>query len=189
MFTSLLFIMIVECIIFFATLHDPLASDIQKVQECSNYIPSKIIEYAKPIHNNFNEENIERAVKVSWCESRGKTTALNTGNNDSGLFQVIPNTWNWVAEEYNLPKFDSLILTYNNIPVEQLSMPTRMFLITKRPDLYKLQKVQFIPYYNILVSKILVEDIHSNSTYWRPWNASADCWNSHNWYLKWKLEE
>ena len=78
--------MIVECILFFATLQDPLANDMNKAAECSNVLPKSVIQYSTNYVEHFDNKNIERAVKVSWCESRGNTFALNTGNNDSGLF-------------------------------------------------------------------------------------------------------
>ena len=182
--------MIVECILFFASLQDPLKEDdIFKVKECQNYLPTNVIQYSKDYVEHFETHNIERAVKVSWCESRGKTFALNKGNSDSGLFQVIPSTWNWVATEYDLPKFDSYILTYNNIPVENIPFSLRRILISNYPDLYKLNKVQFVPYYNFLISKILVQDIHSRNDYWKPWTPSKECWSSKNWNELWKAEE
>lgn len=180
--------MIIECLLFFSTLQDPLENDIQKAAECSNHLPSSVIEYSNHYVNYFDIKNQERAVKVSWCESRGKTTALNKGNEDSGLFQVIPNTWNWVAKEYNLPLFDTLILTYNKTPVNELDYNTRIYLI-KNPEFYEMTKVQFIPKYNFLISSILVQDIHSYDNYWKPWTPSEKCWKSNNWEKLWKREE
>ena len=180
--------MIVECILFFATLQDPLLNDINKAAECQNYLPKSVIQYSKDYVEHFDINNIETAVKVSWCESRGNTFALNKGNYDSGLFQTIPPTWNWVAKEYNLPQFDTKILTYNNIPVHNIDIEFRKILIKNFPDLYDLTKVQYIPYYNFLISKILVQDIHSRNNYWKPWTPSKDCWSSKNWNKLWKAE-
>lgn len=180
--------MIVECILFFATLQDPLVNDIYKAAECSNVLPKSVIQYSTDYVEHFDNKNIERAVKVSWCESRGNTFALNKGNNDSGLFQVIPKTWNWVAKEYDLPVFDTKILTYNNVPIKHIDMSFRRILISNFPDLYDYTAVQFIPYYNFLVSKILVEDIHTRDDYWKPWTPSKKCWSSSNWIELWKKE-
>ncbi|QDP60656.1 MAG: hypothetical protein Unbinned1469contig1000_35 [Prokaryotic dsDNA virus sp.] len=181
--------MIVECLIFFSSFTDPNTQDFDKAAECFNHLPSSVIEYSDHYLNYFYPKNQERAVKVSWCESRGKTYALNKGNSDSGLFQVIPRTWDWVAEEYNLPKFDTEVLTFNGMPVNHLDLETRKILLFWFPNLYELTKVQFIPHYNFLISSIIVQDIHSRDDYWKAWTPSIDCWSSNDWEELWKLEE
>ena len=58
----------------------------------------------------FEVENLEIAVRIGWCESRGKGTAYRKEDNDSGVMQFIPSTWNWIAEKNDLPRWDEWII-------------------------------------------------------------------------------
>jgi hypothetical protein len=84
-------------------------------------------------------------------------------NSDSGLFQILPRSWGWVKENYDVPYWDyPMYGTY----------------------------AQYVPKYNIEVASILVEDIHSRTNYWKPWNSSKWCWeDTDKWTAKWKSEQ
>ena len=46
----------------------------------------------------FLPELVEEALVVMECESHGDPLALNSRSGASGLFQFIPNTWNWASQ-------------------------------------------------------------------------------------------
>jgi queuine/archaeosine tRNA-ribosyltransferase len=97
-----------------------------------------------------------------WCESRGNTNAYRYEDNDSGLFQIIPLSFGWVKQNYDVPHWD--------YPING-------------------SYAQFIPKYNIEVASILVEDIHSRNPYWKVFSSSQWCWEDTNkWIAKWKDE-
>lgn len=139
-----------------------VADQYYEMSDCNEYIPESCLQYAPLLVEHFDEENIETAVKVMWCESRNKSYAYRWQDNDSGLFQTIPRTWGWVKEQYNIPYWD--------YPVGNTY-------------------AQYIPSYNIKVAAILVEDIHTVNPYWKPWDASKDCWqDTDKWIERWNNE-
>ena len=69
-----------------------------------------MIEYLPYYVEFFEVENLEIAVRIGWCESRGKSTAYRKEDNDSGVMQFIPSTWNWIAEKNDLPRWDEWII-------------------------------------------------------------------------------
>ena len=111
----------------------------------------------------FDEKNIDIAVKVMFCESRMKSNAYRWQANDSGLFQIIPQTWGWVKEKYNIPYWDYPI--GNNY-------------------------AQFIPKYNIKVAALLVQNMHTRDNYWKPWDSSKWCWGNNKTFENiWRSEQ
>jgi hypothetical protein len=181
--------MIAECIIFLATLGsvEPLPSDnylIEQKMNCNQSVPAKMQEHAELYYEFFDVKNIPVAVRIGWCESRGKTTAVRTdeGNNDSGVMQFVPWTWNWVAETYDLPM-------WNEWRVMRFDRPYTENKTYKHDIGFSLEKPQMTPYYNIMFASILAEDIYGR-TQWRDWNSSKWCWgNEKKWEKRWKSEE
>jgi hypothetical protein len=95
--------------------------------------------------------------------------------------QFVPWTWNWVAEEYDLPRWNEWVILYHGQPY---TGPT-----SKTDFGFEFKKVQFSPYYNILFASILAEDIYGK-TQWRDWSSSEWCWSDViEWEKKWKKEE
>lgn len=45
----------------------------------------------------FPAENVEIALLVMWCESRGDPGADNPTSTAAGLFQFLQSTWDWIA--------------------------------------------------------------------------------------------
>lgn len=159
--------MITKCIMAFALLVNnfgfSVANEVIDLTDCDQYVPESCYQYATLLVENFDEENIENAVKIMWCESRNDPQAYRWHDRDSGLFQVIPRTYGWVQENYDLHYWDYPIgNTY----------------------------AQFVPQINIQVASILVEDIHSYSPYWNVFDSSKDCWkDTDQWIEKWQKEE
>jgi len=164
--------MIVECMIFMASLMPSTMTPeiLDDYRECTEVIPSSMIEYVHIYVENFDEENLYTAMRIGWCESRGKSSAYRKSADDSGVMQFIPSTWNWIAEKFDAPEFDSKILTYSGIPLEFL--PEQEFYVR---DGFKYETIQFNPYYNIWMASKLAEDTYSK-TRWRDWNSSKFCW-------------
>ena len=159
--------MITKCILAYVMILSNFgssnANEIMDLTDCDQYIPDSCYEYATLLVEHFDEENIENAVKIMWCESRNNADAFRYQDFDSGLFQVIPSSWGWVKQNYDVPHWDYPI-----------------------GDNY----AQHIPRYNIQVASILVEDIHSRNPYWKVFSSSQWCWeDTDKWIKKWKGEE
>jgi hypothetical protein len=141
----------------------PEISDLEQITYCQNNLPANTLQYSTLLVNNFEEKNIETAVKVMFCESRMKAKAYRWQANDSGLFQVIPKTWGWVKSKYNIPYWD--------YPIGN-------------------SYAQFIPKYNIEVAALLVQEMHTRNDYWKPWNSSKWCWEDNNKFENiWRSEQ
>ena len=101
--------MITSCMIFLASFGTPDVpvienpEIIQQTHECTQLIPSTMLEYVPLIVEHFDEKHYYKAMRISWCESRGNPNAFRKEDSDSGLMQFIPNTWNWVCLLYTSP--------------------------------------------------------------------------------------
>jgi len=171
--------MIVECILFLASFAPPESGITQEwydeYKECNQVILAQ--EHLDLLIQHFDQENLGTAYKIMWCESRGEEDALRTkeGNDDSGLFQFIESTWNWVAEKHDLPRWDEWVILYNGQPY---TGPT------SRSNLgFEQTRVQFTPYYNILAASLLAQDTYSRVR-WTDWNSSKWCWETDSKFLK-----
>ena len=106
--------MIAECIIFLATLGSlEVPNDsyyIENQMACNQSVPKSMQKHAELIYEFFDEESFDEVVRIGWCESRGKITAYRDDNGDSGVMQFVSWTWNWVAEEYDLPMWDEWVI-------------------------------------------------------------------------------
>ena len=60
--------------------------------------PRNVEEWRALVEQYFLEELVEEALVVMKCESRGDPLAYNARSAASGLFQFIPNTWNWASQ-------------------------------------------------------------------------------------------
>ena len=176
--------MITSCIIFLATLGtaDVVNENdyINEYQNCLDNVPKVMYQYADLFYEFFDEENISTAVRIGWCESRGKETAYNSGANDSGVMQFVPWTWNWVAEKMGSHRWGEWSVMYDGRPyLKQVSKSSLNFEIVQ---------VQFSSYYNILYASYLAEDIYG-SVRWDDWQPSKWCWSDESkWIERWKRE-
>lgn len=177
--------MIAECMIFLASVL-PMGMDEAKIIEshlqCNKYVPESMQQYAEYYVEHFDKENIDTAVRIGWCESRGKQSAYRNDNGDSGVMQFVSWTWNWVAEKYDLPVWNEWVIKYNGRPYTENK-------VSRSSAGFEMTKVQFSPYYNIMFASILAEDIYGR-TQWRDWSSSEWCWgDKEKWRSKWLLEE
>ena len=163
--------MIAECMIFLAGVL-PMGADETKIIEqymnCDDYVPKSMQQHAELYVQHFDKENIDTAVRIGWCESRGKVDAYRSDNGDTGLMQFVSWTWNWVAEKYDLPLWDTWVVMYRDKPYTEQR--------TSKSDVgFSFTKAQFTPHYNIMMASILTEDIYGK-TQWRDWSSSEWCW-------------
>jgi len=177
--------MIAECMIFLASVL-PMGFDeskaINQYISCDDHVPKSMQPYAKLYVEHFDKENIDIAVRIGWCESRGKSNAYRNDNGDTGVMQFVSWTWNWVAAEYNLPIWDEWIILRWGRPYDFKGKTY------KTNYGFEQIQVQFSPYYNILMASILAEVIYGK-TQWRDWSSSAWCWGDKKlWELRWKKE-
>ena len=162
--------MIAECMIFLATLGNTEVKEtpllISETKECVQLLPKTMIDHVPYYVDNFDKENLYKAMRIGWCESRGKETAYRKSADDSGVMQFIPSTWNWIAEKFNLPEWDKDILVYDSVPYDKHPRETAYDI-----SLFEFRKVQYVPYYNIKMAAHLAEDTYSKTTF-RDWNSS-----------------
>ena len=171
--------------LFLASFSTPLiGAETQYVEQsiqCRQEIPASMRQHSEYYLEFFDFENIDTAVRIGWCESRGKTAAYRDDNSDSGVMQFVPWTWNWVAEEYDLPRWNEWVILRYGRPYEGPTSKSNMG--------FEQTKVQFTPYYNIMFASILAEDIYGR-TQWRDWNSSKWCWEDEkDWERRWKREQ
>lgn len=176
--------MITECMIFLASVL-PMGFDESKVinshLQCNKYVPEVMQQYADLYVEHFDKENIDTAVRIGWCESRGKQSAYRDDNGDSGVMQFVSWTWNWVAERYDLPMWNDWVIMKDGRPYEEEK-------VSRTSMGFEQTKVQFTPYYNIMFASILAEDIYGR-TQWRDWSSSEWCWgDKKKWREKWLNE-
>ena len=86
----------------------PLTPEIiDNYKECRsrNEIIISMQEYIPLFSQYFKKEDLETALRISWCESRGKSTAVGInkdGSKDVGLWQFNDNTWNWLKPKLKI---------------------------------------------------------------------------------------
>ena len=168
--------MIAECLIFLATAlpQNGLITEnyINEYHWCDSIISRDVREHSDVLLEFFDDnKQLSTAVKVIWCESRGNTNAVRTaeGNNDSGLFQFVPWTWNWVAEKYDLPKWNTWVVLKDDRPYTENK-------VSKSSVGFEMVKVQHSEYYNIMFGYLLSQDIYGKPQ-WKDWSSSKHCWD------------
>jgi len=178
--------MIASCMLFLATFGTPDAPNMSENQqinsyiECKDNVPKSMLQYSSLYVEFFNYENIDTAVRIGWCESRGKSNAYRGDNRDTGVMQFVSWTWDWVAEKYNQPMWNEWVVMRYGRPYNGP---------TSKTDIgFEFSKVQYTPYYNILFASILAEDIYGR-TQWKDWSSSEWCWeDEEKWRIKWLNE-
>ena len=180
--------MIAECIIFLATLGSvEMPSDNYLIQEqvnCNNSVPKSMQQYADLYYEFFDEENISTAVRIGWCESRGREKAVRTaeGNYDTGIMQFVSWTWNWLADNNYVPYWNDWVILKNDRPYTSET-------VSKTSMGFSQVQAQKSAYWNIYASSVLAEDIYGR-TQWRDWSSSQWCWEDEKeWSKRWQLEE
>ena len=64
----------------------------------------------------FKPEDVEKALRITWCESKGKITAVGKnkdGTYDKGLWQFNDRTWEWLTPKLKLKqdRYDPTVST------------------------------------------------------------------------------
>lgn len=168
--------MIAECLIFLYTLMpvDHITHDfLNNYRTCNKIITQDVLEHADVLIEFFGDdkEQLSTAVKVIWCESRGNHKAVRTaeGNYDSGLFQFVSWTWNWVADKYDLPVWNEWVILKHDRPYTENK-------VSKTNYGFKQVRVQFSEYYNIYFGYLLSQEIKNGN--WKDWSSSKGCWSN-----------
>ena len=176
--------MIASCMIFLASFGvstELSPNNLYRVQTCLDNMPTSMVKHIPYYVEFYDEENLYTAFRIGWCESRGKSNAYRNDNKDSGVMQFIPNTWNWVAEKYDMPKFNEWVILRFVRQFNENKTYATDFGFEHVP-------VQYSAYYNIKASSHLAEDIYAKVR-WRDWNSSKWCWGDEKkWEAMWRRE-
>jgi len=180
--------LIAECLILMSTFQSmavvPSVEEMYEVKVClTEEIPNALVDDIPYFVQFFEPENLDTAIRIAWCESRGFSEAYRSDNKDSGLFQFIPNTWKWMSQLYDIPEWDTWVITRYGLPHKEKNK-------TYKTNLgFGFSKVQHIPYYNIKAAAHLAEDTYKG-TRWTDWNSSKWCWeDAKEWRERWTKEE
>lgn len=180
--------MIAECLILIASFQGlevlPNPDQMYEVKVClSEEIPHALVDDIPYFVQFFDYENLDTAVRISWCESRGKSNAYRSSADDSGLFQFIPRTWRWMVELHGVPEWDEwVILRFGQPHLENDTM-------YKTDYGFEFLKVQYSSYWNVKAASHLAEDTYRDVR-WTDWNSSKWCWGDPvKWRKLWKTEE
>ena len=79
-------------------------TDFKDCQERNEIIVS-MEEYIPLFSQYFKQEDLETALRISWCESRGKPNAVGVnkdGSKDVGLWQFNDRTWAWLKPKLKI---------------------------------------------------------------------------------------
>ena len=75
------------------------------------------VEHWRPlVKTYFEEEDVNKALRIIYCESRGKEKAVGInkdGTKDVGLWQFNDNTWNWLKPKLKITgnRYDPILST------------------------------------------------------------------------------
>jgi len=82
-------------------------NDINQYKECKarNEIIYDMKKYINLYSLYFKKEDLEKAVRITWCESKGNIYAVGKnkdGTYDKGLWQFNDKTWEWLKPKLNI---------------------------------------------------------------------------------------
>ena len=163
-------------------MQSPTAIEMIEVKVCLEEIPTALYDDIPYLVEFFEKENLYTALRIAWCESRGKSDAYRSSADDSGIFQFIPRTWQWIHEVYGIPAWDTWdIMRFGRPHLETDS-------VFKTDFGFEHLRVQYSPYWNIKAASHLAEDIYTKKDF-RDWNSSKWCWESPKYFEKrWRQE-
>ena len=183
--------MITECIIFLASfgvsaeVNSPIQDSyyIDNYFNCVETVPRTMWKYADFYYEFYDVENIDTAIRIGWCESRGKENAVRTaeGNYDTGVMQFVSWTWNWLADNNYVPYWNEWVILKHDRPYTSDT-------VSKTSMGFSQVQAQKSAYWNIYASSVLAEDIYGR-TQWRDWSSSEWCWGDETYFHeKWRNE-
>ena len=83
--------MIKSCVLIYALIINsfsvgeiPADQNFLDLINCIKVLPTECLSYSNLLIENFEEDNLETAFKIMWCESRGNAKAYRYEDNDSG---------------------------------------------------------------------------------------------------------
>lgn len=180
--------MIAECIIFLASIGTPTMSVddgyiINQYFNCQDNVPKSMQQWAGYYYEHFDEDNLDTAIRIGWCESRGKEKAVRTaeGNYDTGVMQFVSWTWNWLADMNYIPHWNEYVVMKHGRPYLEQK-------VSKTSVGFEFVQAQKSAYWNIYASSVLAEDVYGR-TQWRDWSSSQWCWEDEKKFkIKWTSE-
>jgi hypothetical protein len=66
-----------------------------------------VAEYQQVVELYFQPQDVERALRIIYCESSGNQYAINknkNGTTDKGIWQFNDMTWKWLSSKFNFNK-------------------------------------------------------------------------------------
>jgi hypothetical protein len=99
---------LIATVLLTCTLLSPITpNDINQYWDCKerNEIIYDMKKYINLFSMYFKEEDLEKAIRITWCESKGKIKAIGVnkdGTKDVGLWQFNDNTWAWLTPKLNI---------------------------------------------------------------------------------------
>ncbi len=99
--------MITSVLLTCALLSPITPSSITEFKECQDRqeIIYDMRKYINLFSLYFKPEDVEKALRITWCESKGKITAVGKnkdGTYDKGLWQFNDRTWEWLTPKLNI---------------------------------------------------------------------------------------
>ena len=85
----------------------PTTNDIANYIQCldTRYKVEQVKEWEPLVNKYFKEEDTIKALKIIYCESRGKSWAVGknrNGTRDVGLWQFNDDTWLWLTPKLKI---------------------------------------------------------------------------------------
>ena len=97
---------------------EPTPASLKEYHNCKlvEHQIEMVADWQPLIEKYFKKEDVIKALRIIYCESRGKSTAIGInkdGSKDVGLWQFNDNTWNWLKPKLKITgnRMDPLLST------------------------------------------------------------------------------
>ena len=97
---------------------EPTPASLKEYHNCKlvEHQIEMVADWQPLIEEYFKKEDVIKALRIIYCESRGKSTAIGInkdGSKDVGLWQFNDNTWNWLKPKLKITgnRMDPLLST------------------------------------------------------------------------------
>ena len=105
---------------------NPTVDDIKDFQYCfiSERQVKAVVIWKPLVEKYFEQKDVKKALRIIYCESRGKSTAIGINKDkskDVGLWQFNDNTWAWLK-----PKLKITSTSFN----AEVSTAVGLFIMT-----------------------------------------------------------
>jgi len=98
-----MFGILVSCVLYLPPQINHIANYIQCLD--TQYKVEQVKEWEPLVNKYFKEEDTIKALKIIYCESRGKSWAVGknrNGTHDVGLWQFNDDTWSWLIPKLKI---------------------------------------------------------------------------------------